>query len=550
MNYKAKIPAAFGMIIVSFCASAVQSQFTLGPYTSVQVNVNAQGENIIGDAANEPSISINPTDPNNVVIAWRQFATVQSSSVQGGWAYSNNKGVNWDFPGILPLTGSLYRTDPVLDVDSDGTFYYQSLHHGSPGTARTDVFKSTDKGISWQNPVKAFDGDKNWMTIDRTGGTSDGHIYNIWRVGSNPNHFNRSIDQGASFETPTNIPQNPAFGRIGVAPNGDVYAVGRTETSHQDSNEPSKVLFDNFLFSKSTNAKDPTTTPSFTTKTLDLGGFSILPFFPIESPNQFGGLGDVQLAIDHSQTANRGNIYIATNLDPAGIDHQDIHFIRSTDGGDSWSAPVRVNDDLSVENSWQWFPTMDVAPNSRIDLVWFDTRNSSDGVKFSELYYAYSWDAGQTWSENIPVSLAFSSYAGFPAGSSKFGDYMDAVSDASGINVSYPASFNNEQDVYFVRLFPDCNNNALSDVDDIKNSTSQDSNTNHIPDECELVVIPGDLDADGDVDRDDMKIILAARNQPATGTDDPKDINGDGTITVRDARALTKLCTRPRCAIN
>jgi len=541
-----------GVFLLSFNASSsvleTQSKFYLEPYTSIQVNVDTLGQNINEDAANEPSISVNPNDPDNIVIAWRQFATVESSSVQGGWAYSQNGGDSWTFPGVLPLTGSLYRTDPVLDVDSQGTFYYQSLHHGAPGSARTDVFKSTDKGMSWKNPVKAFDGDKNWMAVDHTGGNSDGFIYSVWRSGANPNHFTRSIDQGVSFETPIKIPLDPGFGRVAVAPNGDVYSVGRTETSHQDSNEPNKVIFDDFLFAKSTNAKDPSVIPSFTTKVLNMGGKAIIPFFGIDSPNQFGGLGDTQLAIDHSQEATRGNIYVATTLDPAGADHHDLHFIRSEDGGDTWSAPLRVNDDLPAVNSWQWFPAMDVASNSRIDLVWFDTRNSSDGTKFSELFYAYSWDAGQTWSENRPVSLPFNTKIGFPAGSSKMGDYIDAESGLSGINVAYPATFNGEQDIYYVHLFPDCNNNAISDVIDLSTKTSKDTDGNHIPDECEITIIRGDLDGDGDVDRNDMSIILASRNQPAAGADDPKDINNDGTITVRDVRALKKLCTRARCS--
>jgi len=65
-----------------------------------------------------------------------------------------------------------------------------------------------------------------------------------------------------------------------------------------------------------------------------------------------------------------------------------------------------------------------------------------------------------------------------------------------------------------------------------------------------VVVIPGDLDADGDVDRNDMRLVLASRNQPASGSDDPKDLDGDGTITVLDARKVRLLCTRSRCAVN
>jgi hypothetical protein len=60
-------------------------------------------------------------------------------------------------------------------------------------------------------------------------------------------------------------------------------------------------------------------------------------------------------------------------------------------------------------------------------------------------------------------------------------------------------------------------------------------------------VITGDIDGDCDVDMDDMNIIMAARNTQADGDDDPRDLDGDGTITANDARQLSLLCTRPRC---
>ena len=59
----------------------------------------------------------------------------------------------------------------------------------------------------------------------------------------------------------------------------------------------------------------------------------------------------------------------------------------------------------------------------------------------------------------------------------------------------------------------------------------------------------GDVDGDGDVDRNDILLISAARNQPASGPNDPRDIDGDGVITVLDIRAASTLCTRSRCAV-
>src|SRR5262249_699489 len=139
-----------------------------GSYVSIQVNVDPLGSNIFGDAANEPSIAVNPLNPSNMVIGWRQFDTVASNFRQAGWAYTFDGGLSWTFPGVL--TPGVFRSDPSLDVDSHGTFYYQSLQ----GNLRADVFRSTNGGVTWLPPVTEFGGDKNWLAIDRSGRATHG----------------------------------------------------------------------------------------------------------------------------------------------------------------------------------------------------------------------------------------------------------------------------------------------------------------------------------------------------------------------------------------
>ena len=444
---------------------------TEGPYVSVQVNVDANGQNIVGDAANEPSIAINPTNPDNIVIAWRQFDTISSNFRQAGNAYTFDGGQVWTFPGVIEP--GIFRSDPVLAPSAGGSIFYQSLTLvGSTFTLH--LFRSQDGGATWGDKTFAWGGDKNWMVIDRTSGPGRNNIYEIWQIGGaccGDNAFSRSIDLGASFEDPVPVSFWPLFGTMDVGPDGEVYAVGIDGRFGQD--------FDTFTISKSTNAENNAVSPVFSGKIIDLGGSMVIG----ASPNPGGLLGQGTVAVSHASGAGRGNVYVVASVNPPGGDPLDVHFIRSTDGGTTWSVPVKVNDDASSSN-WQWFGAVSTGPRGRIDVVWNDTRDSGQS-SISQLYYAYSWDQGLTWSTNVAASPPFNSLVGHP-NQSKMGDYLDMRSDVSGADLAYAATFNGEQDVYYVRLFPDCNDNAVSDIVDISSGASADCNINRIPDECEI----------------------------------------------------------------
>jgi hypothetical protein len=466
-------------------------------YASVQVNVDAMGNNISGDAANEPSIAIDPTDPNTVAIAWRQFDTIASNFRQAGRAHSTDAGQTWTFPGVLDP--GQFRSDPVLSFDPNGNFYYSSL--SSVTTA--EVFKSTDGGVNWLAPVSAFGGDKQWMTVDRTAGIGQGNVYQFWNVQFSccpPNDFTRSTDGGASFDGPFALPTpSMKWGTLDVGPDGTLYLVGATldQSSH--------------LITWSSNAQDPGQTPTFAPGTpinIDLGGTTTFG-----GPNPGGLLGQVWVATDHSGGPTHGNVYVLGSVNPPGSDPLDVMFLRSTDGGLNWSSPVRVNNDPIGNDAYQWFAAMSVAPTGRIDAVWNDTRNTG-ATNLSELYYAFSLDAGVTWSINVPISPVFNSFLGWP-NQNKIGDYCHLISDGLGASLAYAATFNGEQDVYFIRIGQDCNNNGIHDGTDVATGFSLDCNDNLIPDSCES---PADCNGNGIQDICD----IAAGTSP--------DCNGNGTL--------------------
>ncbi len=115
----------------------------------------------------------------------------------------------------------------------------------------------------------------------------------------------------------------------------------------------------------------------------------------------------------------------------------------------SFGPPVRVNDDVPGAGRWSWFGQMDVAPDGRIDVIFNDTRTFQLD-QISELYYTFSTDGGVTWAPNEQISPFFNSWDGFPD-QDKLGDYYDLISDNVGAHLAWAATFNGEQDVYYVQ---------------------------------------------------------------------------------------------------
>ncbi|MDY7107665.1 MAG: sialidase family protein [Planctomycetota bacterium] len=489
-------------------------------FVSIQVNTDAEGNNILDDAANEPSIAVDTNRPNWLVIGWRQFDTINSDFRQAGWAYSHDGGRTWTFPGVIDA--GVFRSDPVLDADTEGNFYYNSLTIDP--YYYCDIFKSTDGGVTWGEGVYAFGGDKTWMAIDRTGGIGADNIYHAWDYAGccGDDWFTRSTDGAETFDPPVPVPERPMWGVTTVDAEGNVYVAGRRYSTNQQ-----------YIVAKSSTAQDPGVPLQFDGAVqVDLGGD--FEYFLGSGPNPGGLMGQVWIAADHSDGPYAGNLYVLSSVNPPGPDPMDVHFIRSTDGGLTWSDPVRVNDDDN-DAAWQWFATMAVSPDGRIDVIFNDTRNDSTGGTMSELFYTCSTDAGETWATNEPISPAFDPLIGWPQ-QNKLGDYYDMVSDRLGAHVAYAATFNGEQDVYYLRVGEyDCNGNGIPDPQDIADGTSGDCNANGIPDECEFPPpCPGDLDGDCVVGTADLLALLAAWGE-AGG---PADLNDDGTVNTADLLLL------------
>ncbi len=173
------------------------------------------------------------------------------------------------------------------------------------------------------------------------------------------------------------------------------------------------------------------------------------------------------------------------------------------------------------------------------------------------------------WSGSDPGSSGIRDYTIFSTADNAagFGIWRRNVSETEGLFTGQPgrtyAFYSLARDQVFNRetapnqivsvTVLDQDGDGIADGEDncpgVANPDQADDNANGVGDACEVAPpTRGDLDGDQDVDNADLSILLAARNKPASGADDPRDLDRDGRITVLDARKLVLLCTRPRCA--
>ena len=235
---------------------------------------------------------------------------------------------------------------------------------------------------------------------------------------------------------PINIPNTPRWGTLDVDSNGNLFVGG----VNLDTGRIWCV--------RSTNAKNGAVVPTFDQSTaVNLGGDIVFG----EPINPEGLVGQVFLAVDRSGTSTNNDVYMLASVQPTGSAiGSDVMFVRSTDRGRTFSAPRRINDDPVNHAKWHWFGTLSVAPNGRLDAVWLDTRNAANNTD-SQLFYSYSLDGGNTWSVNIAISNSFNPFLGYP-NQNKLGDYITVVSGNTAANVAYAATFNGEEDIYYVRI--------------------------------------------------------------------------------------------------
>jgi hypothetical protein len=157
------------------------------------------------------------------------------------------------------------------------------------------------------------------------------------------------------------------------------------------------------------------------------------------------------IAVDTTTGPKRGAIYIVTgekDLSPAGSD-PDIILHRSTDGGLTWSAGIRVNQDAVSNGKTQYFPGIDIDKTGAVNIIFYDDRNTSSDS--AGVFLARSTDGGNIWAEYELSDHNFEPEPIGGLGQGYQGDNIDIVSTSTKL---WPVWMDNSTGVYQVWTAP------------------------------------------------------------------------------------------------
>lgn len=380
----------------------------------------AQYRNIkIGEVGEfcEATITINPKYLNRMV----------ACGVSDRMYYSFDFGTTWKEKDVKSKYGSF--GDPYLIADNEGRFYLFHLSDpdktgwDSPRVLDRVVCQTTNNGKKWKRGgtigyIPPTQQDKACAIFDEY----SSNIYVTYTqfddYGSeNPNDssrimFSYSDDRGKSWKPPIRINKvagnchdsnltvkgaNPAVG-----PKGEVYVTW--------------VLEDKIFFDKSIDGgliwlkNDKKIAALEGGWDLNVPGAAMCHSFPI-------------IACDMSYGDYHGTIYVNWSDQRNGEENTDVWIIKSTDGGETWSKPLKVNDDNSISHQYLNWMTIDQVTGN-IYIVFYDRREHKDNT--TDVYLAYSSDGGNNFTN---VKINESSFV--PRADSFFGDYIN-ISANSG----------------------------------------------------------------------------------------------------------------------
>ncbi len=401
-----------GAVIVSTAFDAPPTASAVG--ANAPINAGAtQADDIRSN--NSPTVVRNPTSAGNLVVANRidtpEYECALHVSVDGGAEWAGT-------PLPLPEGDEPKCYGPDAVFASDGTLYVSFVTlEGRGNTPNAGwLVRSTDGGRTFSEPVRALGRDLVFQLRLAVDPEDPRRVHLIWLQGEdvgflkfaqpgNPVLTTRSEDGGSTWSSTARV-SSPERGRAiapapAVGPDGELYVLYLDlqedqldyEGAHRGEGGPSYPGPISLVLARSEDDGRTWGESLVADDIVPIDRFVV--FFP-PTPS-------IAVAPD-------GRVYAAFH--DARLGDADVRLWSLAQGSDAWEE-TRVNDTPERDGSAQYLPKVSVAPDGRLDVLYYDRRADPDNV-MNHVSLQSSFDDGDSFTaaERL-TSQPFSSEVGF-----------------------------------------------------------------------------------------------------------------------------------------
>jgi hypothetical protein len=421
-----------GAVIVSYSYDEPVEIEQLG--RSLPVNEGARNALDLS-AHNSPELIRNPVDAANLVVANRidepRYSCALNVSFDGGGRWAQT-------PIPVPPSEEPKCYAPDVAFDSEGILYMSYVTLAGAANAPNAVWlvRSRDGGRTLSRPTEIAALGQNSFTVRLTADPDQpGLLYTTWLDASdlglyrfsepgNPIKAIRSEDGGRSWSEPVRVNGTERERVVApspdVGPDGELYVLyldlGQDRLDyhgeHRGRGGPPYAGNWQLVLARSTDRGGSWEESVVEDQLVPSERFIVFtPPYPA-------------IAVDQDS----GRIYAGFQDSREG--DPDVYVWSLASGGDQWDGPVRVNDTPVGDGSTQYRPALSVAPDGRLDVVYYDRRADSKDI-LNEVSYQASFDQGKSFSARVPISgRSFSSRIGFGSsrGLAELGSRLGLVS--------------------------------------------------------------------------------------------------------------------------